>query len=466
MPHDNTSLWDRIVTAGDLDQRSLWGASWHIVLRQLVTGTSLDCAREELEGCSILIATADQLPAALALIELDGSARRLVLCPPGIADEYISRIIEAAGIGVVVSDGAVTRDMVPKGVRLVRASGFLLPAARIKPGSFQTDWVLMTSGTTGLPKLVLHTLSSLTGPIGPKSVGSLIGTVWATFYDIRRYGGVQIFLRALVGMGSMVLSSPGESMAEFLQRCRCRGVTHISGTPSHWRSVLMSGPRASLAANYIRLSGEVADQAILDDLCAFYPGAQVSHAFASTEAGVAFEVNDAIAGFPARLLGRGGKIEIKVEEGTLRIRSPRTAKCYIGSDGPLRDHNGFVDTGDLVELVDDRYHFRGRDGGVINVGGMKVYPEEVEAIINRHPAVQVSLVKASKNPFTGAVVVADVVLRPSSPVGVSPEATSAAEQDILGVCRRLLPSYKVPAVISIVSSIAVGASGKLIRPNA
>ena len=72
--------------------------------------------------------------------------------------------------------------------------------------------------------------------------------VWATFYDIRRYGGLQIFLRAIIGGGSMVLSEPGEPLADYVARLRAAGVTHISGTPSHWRKLLMSGSAVGLFA--------------------------------------------------------------------------------------------------------------------------------------------------------------------------------------------------------------------------
>ena len=70
-----------------------------------------------------------------------------------------------------------------------------------------TERVLLTSGTTGVPKLVSHTLASLTAPIKARAVGA---PVWGTFYDIRRYGGLQIFFRAVLGGGSLVLSSAGE----------------------------------------------------------------------------------------------------------------------------------------------------------------------------------------------------------------------------------------------------------------
>ena len=77
---------------------------------------------------------------------------------------------------------------------------------------------------------------------------------------------------------------------------------------------------------------------------------------------------------------------MKIEDGSLRIRSTRTARRYLGGErAALADADGFVDTGDMVELRGDRYYFVGRAGGIINVGGLKVHPEEVEAVINRHP---------------------------------------------------------------------------------
>jgi acyl-coenzyme A synthetase/AMP-(fatty) acid ligase len=314
---------------------------------------------------------------------------------------------------------------------------------------------LLTSGTTGVPKLVVHTLASLVGAIKPNSFTAAAGSMWSTFYDIRRYGGLQVFLRAMLGGGSLVLSSVKEAAADFLARAGRHGVTHISGTPSHWRRALMSPAAGKMTPKYVRLSGEIADQAILDDLKAFYRDAGVAHAFASTEAGVGFTVDDGMAGFPASLIGTGPEVEMKIADGSLRIRSPRTAVRYLGDVGPLRDDDGFVDNGDMLEARDGRYYFVGRRGGIINVGGMKVHPEEVEAVINRHPAVRMSLVKARKNPFTGAVVVAEVVARD--------EPSEALQGDILAACRARLAPHKVPAAIRFVAALDVGGSGKIAR---
>ncbi len=151
---------------------------------------------------------------------------------------------------------------------------------------------------------------------------------------------------------------------------------------------------------------------MLDGLGAAFPAASIGHAYASTEAGVGFAVNDGREGFPAGIVGvdRDG-VEMKVEDGSLRIRSRRTAHAYIGrAASALSDADGFVDTGDMVELRGDRYHFVGRRGGIINIGGLKVHPEEIEAVINRQPEVRMSRAKSRRSPITGAIVVVDVIL--------------------------------------------------------
>src|SRR5256885_2007661 len=321
------------------------------------------------------------------------------------------------------------------------------------------------SSLSGRPKMVVHTLSSLSGAMrGGRPSGE--PAVWSTFYDIRRYGGLQIFLRALLGGGSMVLSSADESTGDFLIRAGGHGVTHISGTPSHWRRALMSPAAHRIAPRYVRLSGEIADQAILDHLRACYPEARIAHAFASTEAGVAFDVGDGLAGFPASLIeGQGADVEMKVEDGSLRIRSTRTAARYLGDQAEaLVDADGFVDTADMLERRGDRYYFVGRRDGIINVGGQKVHPEEVEAIINGHPRVRMSLVRTRKSPITGALVVADVVL--NAETDAANGRAVELEQEIMRRCRELLPRHKVPAAINFVPGLIVNATGKLVRRDA
>jgi acyl-CoA synthetase (AMP-forming)/AMP-acid ligase II len=364
-------LWESLEQPGASPTTAFHGRTRSVELAQFRASSMLGDHLESLRDRVVLIATYDQLHTALALVELDGIARSIVLCTPDLTSGQLAQVASAAmAHAIVLEPGAAIEPppgpmrcwMTPRPV----ARTALVPIER--RATLVTEWILLTSGTTGDPKLVSHTLESLSGTL-PRQRANGSPVVWSTFYDIRRYGGLQIFLRSIMGGTALVLSSADEPVDQFLARAGAASVTHISGTPSHWRRALMSGAAGRINPRYVRLSGEIADQAVLDNLRATYPAARIVHAFASTEAGVAFDVEDGLAGFPAEFVdqARGG-VEMKVEEGTLRIRSRRAATRYLGAGTEaLAGSDGFVDTGDLVELVKDRYYFRGRRGGVINV---------------------------------------------------------------------------------------------------
>jgi acyl-coenzyme A synthetase/AMP-(fatty) acid ligase len=446
----------------------------------LVSATRLEADPAELAGASVLIATRDPLGAAVALVELDGVARRLVVGTPDLSAEHLPRVLARGAVDAIVVD-------TPGGVESLAG---LRPVFLCPPGSpgrallpravptRTTEWVLLTSGTTGAPKLVVHTLATLSGAITPVQQRQP-DLVWGTFYDIRRYGGMQILLRALLGGGSIVVSGTGEPAADYLARLAEHGATHVSGTATHWRRALMSAAASRIYPRYVRLSGEIADQGILNSLRSFYANARVGHAFASTEAGVGFEVDDGLEGFPASILDAPGSVEARIADGSLRIRSDRTALGYLvealesefadpigGVLQSIVDADGFVDTGDIIERRGDRCMFLGRRTGVINVGGNKVYPEEVEAAINRHPAVRMSLVRSRRNPITGSLVTADIVLNDGTPPPGAGATAEALRQEILGLCRATLPAFKIPASLRFVSALDVAAAGKLARSDA
>jgi acyl-CoA synthetase (AMP-forming)/AMP-acid ligase II len=466
LPTPVTSIRNKLCDADLSRCPFLWGATAGVAIGDLLHGSSLGCPRNELSGRSILLATRDQLASALALIELDGIADRIVICPPETPPEQLSSLVKKGGVDTIVSDYELPDQDYLNGLWRVPCGPVVTPAKAVQVDHRPTEWVLLTSGTTSTPKMIVHNLASLTAPIGiTTNPGTSV--VWGTFYDIRRYGGLQIFLRAVMGSGSLVLSSATEPVADHLMRLGQHAVTHLSGTPSHWRRALMSPAARQIAPQYVRLSGEIADQPILNTLHSFYPKAAISHAFASTEAGVGFEVNDGLAGFPAALLGRHAGVEMKVCNDSLHIRSNRAASRYLGGEnGRLADDEGFVDTGDIVELRGDRYYFLGRRNGVINVGGLKVYPEEVESVINRHPAVRMSLVRSRKNPITGSLVAAEVMLKKAPEPDGADGRTAAIRMEILEICRENLASHKIPASVRYVASFEVAAAGKLVRHGA
>ena len=362
--------------------------------------------------------------------------------------------------GLLALDGRATALLcVPRGEPLHPAWVEQLRegASRPLPSGSRTRWILGTSGTTGTPKLVAHDLATLTTST-KADLARGERHRWALLYDPARFAGLQVVLQALIG-GGVLVAPPTDDPVESVAFLAAHGVNTISATPTLWRKLLMAPAAASLDLLQITLGGEIADDAVLRALRRRYPAARIVHIYASTEAGVGFAVGDGRAGFPASYLEPGALagVELKVDErGHLRIRKPIRAS-YVGpdeDDGGRED--GFLDTGDLVRVEGDRVFFRGRASGAINVGGNKVSPEEIEALLLEHPAVVGARVHARRSSMTGNLVAADLQLRPGS----DPAAVRA---EVVALCRERLPRWQRPAIVKFVDELEVGAAGKLAR---
>jgi acyl-CoA synthetase (AMP-forming)/AMP-acid ligase II len=257
----------------ELKGRTISDARHTVSLTDSLQQASLVGRTEELAGRSVLLAVADQLISAVAMTEVDGLARRMLLCPPDLDPDHVRTLIEDGEIEAIVTDQPARWSDV--GVYLVAAARLPVRAPARARARRATEWLMLTLGPSGGPKIVSHTLEGHCGAIGADGPAQGTPPVWATFSDIRCDGGLQIFLRAIIGGGSMVLSEPGELIADHAARLAARGVTHISGTPSHWRKLLASGSAGGLSPRCVHVAGEVADQALLDALTQAFPGASI-----------------------------------------------------------------------------------------------------------------------------------------------------------------------------------------------
>jgi len=250
------------------------------------------------------------------------------------------------------------------------------------------------------------------------------------------------------------------SASELVMRALATEVTHLSGTPTFWRSLLLSqsanGKRLPL--RQITIGGEAVDQSTLDALAAVFPDARIIHIYASTEAGALFAVKDGRAGFPAAWLAEGiDGCRLRIGGGILEVLSPRAMKGYLGGAAPRGfSPDGWFVTGDLVKVMGDRVLFCGRVDSIINVGGGKVMPEQVEAAMLEMPLVREVRVYGVKNPLAGDVLAADVVLAQSV-------SDADARKAIFSALSARLEPYKVPRIYRFMDQIPVNEAGKKAR---
>ena len=146
-----------------LTDRTLSDARHSASLTDIAGQTCLKGRLAELSGRSVLLATSNQFLAALVMLEVDGIARRMLLCPPDLKDDHLQAIIIDAEIDAVVTDQP-DRFAAP-GIALVVIGSEELVAAPRAQTERATEWLMLTSGTLGMPKIVGHTLEGLTGAI-------------------------------------------------------------------------------------------------------------------------------------------------------------------------------------------------------------------------------------------------------------------------------------------------------------
>jgi len=210
----------------------------------------------------------------------------------------------------------------------------------------------------------------------------------------------------------------------------------------------------------------VADQALLDSLHAAYPDARIAHAFASTEAGVAFDVDDGRAGFPQALIdvprvkSTSRSSTIRFESGPAATPPAISATCRPFSSATTAMSTPATGSSSGMALLFQRprgrRHQRRRPQGIS--GRNRV---DTQCRSSR-PHV---LGQGAPQSHHGAVVVADVVLaNPANAVG--PDAPEHIKNDLLDACRRSLAAHKVPAMLRFVPSLEFTAAGKLVRPGA
>jgi acyl-coenzyme A synthetase/AMP-(fatty) acid ligase len=212
------------------------------------------------------------------------------------------------------------------------------------------------------------------------------------------------------------------------------------------------------------VSAKLHPQSALDFLARYK--VPVSQGYGIIEVGLPIQNNDEAAEHPEAIGRPVAGFEAKIvddklhtlpdgQTGQLALRGPGMFSGYLNPPR-TRDqilHDGWFLTGDLAHRDSGgRIVLDGRTSSVIHVAGHKVFPEEVAAVLDHHPAVLRSRVCAHTHPQMGEAVHADVQLRPGQ---------HAKSEELIAYCRKKLSAQKVPATLEIVSEIKTTSSGKV-----
>ena len=314
--------------------------------------------------------------------------------------------------------------------------------------------IVLTTGTTGTPKGAVYAWRDLVAQIRQRPDQRSVTFLLA--YQMNHFAGIQMMLHALCNRAALVMAESLQ-MPDVAWAAKNFNVDAISATPTFWRMLCsyVASHSDRLSLKQVTVGGEAVTDDLLAKLETCFPGVPVAQVYASTEMGSTFSVRDGKAGFPVSLLNRNsGEVQLRVVDGELQIRAQHSMLGYVGDSSSTQGE--WFATGDLVAIQGDRVVFLGRKSEVINVGGVKVHPVEIEKVINQVPGVFAVRVSGRPNPVTGQIVVAQVVIAPDS--NGKEEEMGAA---IRSACK-VLDRYMQPRLIEFVSNLPT-ANQKLMR---
>jgi acyl-CoA synthetase (AMP-forming)/AMP-acid ligase II len=297
--------------------------------------------------------------------------------------------------------------------------------------------VLFSSGSTGRHKGAVHDLVQLLKKFEtPRTAYRTL-----VFLQMDHIGGVNTLLYTLSNGGMVVVASERSPAAVCNAIARHR-VELLPTSPTFLNLLLLSGEHERQDLSSLRLvtyGTEPMPESTLARLAEALPNVQLLQTYGSTELGILRSKSRTRDSLWVRVGGEG--YETKVVDGRLWIRAESAMLGYLNAPSPF-DAEGFLDTGDLVLVDGDWIRILGRESEVINVGGSKVHPAEVESVLLGLDNVADVSVRGERHPLVGQIVTASVRLQ-------SPEPAADFRVRMRQYCSSRLPAYKVPARVVI-----------------
>lgn len=293
---------------------------------------------------------------------------------------------------------------------------------------------LRTTGTTGIPKEIVHPVPQLVS--GVKRADRYSEATWGMGYNVSHMGGIQVLFQAL-GNTSTVIDLHGCSPDQAIDEMEQEGISHLSATPTYFR--LLPTGRSLPSVRHVTCGGEPLSESTFQHIQKLFPRASIRNIYASTEMGQILTSNGLYFSVEALTASSG-----MIKDGQLCFRKDK--------------NDQWIASGDIIEFVDtDRSMFQivGRQSDRVNIGGQLVNISAVEEQLRRLPGIKLAVVKVRKNSVLGNILTARVTVT---------EGARLVEKDIRTLLMEQgIASHSIPATIKIVDTLVVNQNQKLVR---
>ena len=264
--------------------------------------------------------------------------------------------------------------------------------------------VFFSSGTTGVPKAAVHDLMPYIHRFEKR--GKTLRSMAFLLFD--HAGGFNTIMHSISNGGLMVTLSH-RTPDEVCKAIEKYQLELLPTSPTFLHMLLVGRYYEKYDLNSLKIISygtEPMPESTLTRLHSIFPNVKMKQTYGLTEVG-ALRTKSRSSDSLWMKIGGDEHHQTKVVDGILYIKSDMSMIGYLNADAPF-DEEGWYNTGDKVEVDGDYFLIKGRDSELINVGGEKVYPAEVESVLLEIKGVQDVAVVGIPNPIMGQVVQANV----------------------------------------------------------
>ena len=311
--------------------------------------------------------------------------------------------------------------------------------------------VLFTSGTSGKPKAAVHDFMGLLAKF--KEIRSTLRTLNFLLFD--HWGGLNTMFHVLSNVG-VVIATKNRSPENICKLIELYKIELLPASPTFLNLMLLSGAHKKFNLNSLKIISygtEPMPKVTLLRLEKVFPNVKLLQTYGLIELGVMRSKSEKNDSLWVKVGGNG--YETRIIDGMLEIKAKSAMLGYLNAESPFTK-DGWFKTGDSVEVKGEYIKILGRKSEIINVGGDKVYPQEVESTIQEFSNVAEVMVYGEKNPIMGSIVCANVRL-------VTKEDKKLFIHKLKKYCSKTLTKFKVPVKINIVNGKQYSERFKKIR---